>query len=185
MKYLFCVLFVFISCNIISQKENKISNQDISKLSRVQLGIPSPYNYLIIFVKSKDSKILKTNIDQLREIYADKYSLKYNDFSTFLSFILNKGIVLEVKKSHNWFGSFKVNNELFNKYKDSTGSLKKLFLKEIKEGEYILEQKELNKLTKSEVNTVLYLFYQKGYFISYNDYIGVYNLTDKLVDSTK
>ena len=169
--FLFSVLFCF---SLITCKQNElVSNKMLNQLSTIenkQDNHISEFLYYTLFVKVNKDRYYMTDGQELYDIYNDKYKEKYSNYDDFLYDILNQKItlgenVVKVKKT------FLLRHYLMSK---SLDDILKVYPISKDKNTYRLN---VNFKDKDELYSLLYYFFRKKYFISFDDYSGVYVLT--------
>ncbi|MDQ1094920.1 MULTISPECIES: hypothetical protein [Chryseobacterium] len=155
--------FLLLNC----QQKNMVSKDLIRQLSSIENtknNYIEPILFNILFVKLDNGKYLKTNGQELYEIYIKNYRTKYKDFYNFLDKVLNQESTIESKITS--MNEFQLNSNILEK---SITEIAKIYSIKNDNGIYILTANH-----KEDLNSILYCFFEKGYEINFDDYSGVF-----------
>ena len=134
-----------------------------------ELGVPSRYYDLDFFCKGNSDSVVKLQYRELKEIYKNQFSnLDYNDYLTKL---LNQKITINC----NGKNFVKLNNAIYEKYKSNNFDNFLNYYCKNTNNSYKLTKK----LSQDELNTFSYILFINGYFVTFDDYIGIYYITHK------
>jgi len=173
MKYIsYYILLTFLFYGCISRdrqrlKDSYIENKFLKMLSSEKIygNIPSRFAPLILYVKYDSTTIVETNVDMLRNVYNDRFTVKYKTFYSFLAEALNQKIYF---KNCLDYKLIPLDNNIVSIYKKyGFPFLKKKYYKSNKL--IINSQLPLNK-------TVLYYFFINNYITTIDDYVGIYHI---------
>ncbi len=165
------VLFWF---SLISCKQDEIvSNEMLNQLSTIenkQNSYISEFLFYTLFVKIDNDKYYITDGRELYDIYINNYREDYSNYNDFLSDILNQKTALK-EDMVNVNKTFILRHSLMNK---SINNIVKDYSINKAKNVY-----RLNASLKSqdELGSLLYYFFIKRFYISFDDYSGSYVLT--------
>ena len=157
------LLLLLLDC----QQKNIVSKNLIKELSSIENtknNYIAPVFFNILFVKLDNGNYLRTNGQELYEIYTKNYNTTYTDFSDFLNKVLNQKVTIKSKFADN--NAFKLNPNLSKKS-----------IAEITQMYCIKNDKDVYKFTanpRKDLNSILYCFFEKGYEINFDDYSGIF-----------
>jgi hypothetical protein len=163
---LIALLIICFSCE---KKPNEFNKKLIEKISKENSALPSRYNSIILFIKSKENKVAKTNVQELKGLH--KFEYNKMKFSDFLSDALNQKISIDCQ-GVNFFG---LNKEVVHLYKNNDFNTFLSFYSEKVIGSNRLIFK--NKVEENQINTVFYFLFLNNYLVSFDDISGMYFIT--------
>lgn len=171
MKISSFLLGILLCFSLMSCKQNEIvSGEMLNRLSTIenqQDDHISEFLYYTLFVKLNNDRYYITDGQELYDIYHKKYKAEYSSYNDFLYDILNQKITLreDAAKINKMFF---LQQSLMNKSVDEI--LKDYEISNVK-NTYRLN---VNLKDKGELYSLLYYFFLKKYFITFDDYSGVY-----------
>jgi hypothetical protein len=156
------------SCSL--KSEPIFDNCEIKLLAQDDSIVPSQYNFFDFFCKGKNDNAVKLQYRELKEVYQSQFNnLDYTDF---LFKLLNQEIAINIENRYY----FQLNGTICKKYESyNLDTFLSYYCKKIEDGRCRLTKL----LSQSELNTFSYLLFTNGYFVSFDDYSGVYSITDK------
>jgi hypothetical protein len=156
------------SCS--SKSEPIFNNCEIDLLAQDDSIVPSQYNYFDFFCKGSNKSVAKLQYKELKEVYQNQF---YNlDYADYLFKLLNQKIAINTENRYY----FQLDDIIYEKYKNCDLNV---FLSYYCEKNKNERYKLTKLLSQSELNTFSYLLFINGYFVSFDDYRGVYRITDK------
>lgn len=170
-SFIFGVLFCF---SLINCKQNEIvSNEMLNQLSTIenkQNNHISEFLYYTLFVKVNNDSYYITNGQELYDIYIENYKEEYSSYNEFLYDILNQKITLkeDVVRVNK---TFILRQSLMDKNMEDI--LKDYSISNVKN----IYRLNANIKDRDELNSLLYYFFKKRFYISFDDYSGVFILT--------
>ena len=131
---------------------------------------PSQYNLLDFFCKGKNNNTVKLQYRELKEVYQSQFSNL--DYVEFLFKLLNQEIAINIENRYY----FQLNDTICEKYKSNNLDVfLSCYCEKFENGKYQLTKL----LSQSELNTFSFLLFTNGYFVIFDDYNGIYRITDK------
>lgn len=160
------IIFLLNSCS--KNKNISFDEELIKRMSIEDFGLPSQYTTLILFAKCENSKVVETNIQQLRAIYKKDYNnMKFKDY---LSQVLNQDLEINgLKKTE----CFLLDNEIAELYNNN--SFENFLLKFCEKSgseSYILKKN----ISEEKRRAFFYYCFINNYMPMFDDYIGYYDL---------
>jgi len=162
------ITLIFMGFLLLNCHQKNIVNKDLikqlSSIENTKNNYIEPVLFNILFVKLDNGKYLKTNGQELHEIYIKNYSTNYKDFYNFLDKILNQESTIDSKIINK--NEFQLNSSISE---NSITEIEKIYSIKNNNGIYILTANH-----KEDLNSILYCFFEKGYEINFDDYSGVF-----------
>ncbi|WP_210151430.1 hypothetical protein [Chryseobacterium scophthalmum] len=165
MKKEILIFFGFLLLNC--QQKNIVSNDLIKELSAIENAknnYIAPISFNILFVKLDNGQYLRTNGQELYEIYTSNYKANYTDFYDFLNKVLNQKVTIKSRPIDS--DGFKLNSNISEK---SIAEITQTYSIKNDNGVYIITTKP-----REDLNSILYCFFKKGYKINFDDYSGIF-----------
>ncbi len=157
------IILFYNSCNFITKPI--FSKDEIKLLIETDTIIPTQYSLLTLFCKGDNNHIIKLQHKELKELFDNQ--LIDSNKKDFLFNLLNQKTSIKTKGRN----SFLLNDTVLNEYQNNDLiSFFSLYCKKDNAKKYRLNKEiSLNKL-----ETLSYLLFLNGYFITFDCYIGQY-----------
>ncbi|MBP1637799.1 MAG: hypothetical protein H6Q18_588 [Bacteroidetes bacterium] len=145
-------------------------NCEINLLAQDDSIVPSQYSFYYFFCKGINNNAVKLQYKELKEVYQSQFNnLDYNDF---LLKLLNQEITIDIGNRYY----FQLDNSVCSKYESCDfDTFLSYYCKSNENGRYQLTKS----LSQSELNTFSFLLFTNGYFVTFDDYLGVYRVSFK------
>lgn len=153
-----------------SKSKLNFENCEINLLAQHDSIVPSQYSYFDFFCKGINNNVVKLEYKELKEVYQSQHNnLDYKDF---LFKLLNQEININIENRYY----FQLDDTIYLKYESCDfDTFLSYYCKRNEDGRYQLTKS----LLQNQLDTFSYLLFTNGYFVTFDDYFGVYHASFK------
>lgn len=180
--YLIVGSILIFSCH---DSKIKIKDSTLAMLSEGDFVLPSKHGSFNLFFRSENGEVGCTYVDVLHYIFITYYSKSYKNFNLFLAEVLNQKIKISKEKfNRRQVFYFTLDNSTKKDY--DTLSFDVFFAKYCQKSRYSADEYYLvRKYRKSDnIFTIMYFLFINNYWISSDDLIGDFIISNKPYENT-
>jgi hypothetical protein len=161
---LLTITFFLIGCKM--KNSIHINNAFIKEISQENQNLQIEFD--VFFCKCQDNQIVRLTLNQIRSLY--KTSTSYDNFRMYITAVLNQRLKIDC---NSFDSTFELDPIIKDQYeKKGLDYLLKSFCIQSENDRYFLNPK----ISKNQLNTVLYYFFINNYISVEDDYLGTYGI---------